>query len=183
MKTLIFYLVLVLMGGVVKAQEITELKETKVGFAPFSSEMTRSGNNFTFNVKENYVGEFQQDPVLFLENNLNVEKLLSEIEGKGIHSYNVTLTSSRGILQADFNAEGKLVKTSSRFKNILLPKELRHQLYRDHKGWAMVKNVHIARGSMGEINKEFYRVKLQNGKQRKNVTLEAPLRAIAVAGN
>ncbi len=183
MKTLVFYLVLMLLGGIANAQEITELKETKLEFAPFSSEVKRSGNNFTFKVREKYVGEFEKDPLLFLDNNFNVKQLLHEVKDEGIQIYGVTLNSSRGSLEAEFSSNGELVKSTSKFKNILLPGELRHQLYRDHKGWTMVKNVHVTRGKMGVAQKEFYRIKLENGKQRKNVTFEAPENVVAVAEN
>ncbi len=182
MKTLIFSLVLMLIGSMVQAQDITELKETRVGFAPFSSDMTRNGDDFTFKVRENYVGEFEKDPLLFLDSHLDMKKFIAIVDKKDLQSYNVTLTSSRGNLDADFNKKGELIKSTSRFKNILLPEELRHQLYRDHKGWAMVKNVHITRGSRGEIEKEIYRIKLENGKQRKKVTFEAPAKDTEVAG-
>lgn len=183
MKTLIFYLVLMLLTGITNAQEITELKEARVNFAPFSSEVVRSGDNFTFKVSETFAGEFEEDPLLFLHKNFKVNNLLSEIRENNFKYIYVTLISSKGNLEADFNNKGELVRTSSRFKNVVLPRNLIHELYRDHKGWAMVKNVHITRGREGMVDEEIYKIKLKNGKERKNIILEAPMRNREVAGN
>lgn len=183
MKTLIFYLVLVLFATVANAQEITELKEAEVNFSPVSSEVIRSGNNFSFFVKENYVGEFESDPLLFVQTHFNIKDIISKIEGQRSQIYFVTFKSKRGSVSADFNSEGELVKSASRFKNIALPPELRHQLYEDHKGWVMVKNIHITRGKDGVVNQDIYKVKLVNGKERKNIVFEAPVRSVALAAN
>ncbi|MHA6281071.1 hypothetical protein ACXYMT_12900 [Salinimicrobium sp. CAU 1759] len=180
MKTLIFYLVL-LVFGTGHAQQITELKEAKVGFAPLSSEVKKSGNSFSFNVKESYAGEFEKDPLAFMDAYFDIENFINALSHEDYDSYEVSFVSRKGILKADFNAEGDLVRSSSRFKNIVLPEKLRSQLYRDHKGWAMTKNVHITRGNAGILNKSYYKIKLENGKDRKRITLEAPLGGTEVA--
>ena len=180
MKTLIFYFVL-LVFGTGHAQEFTELKEAKVGFAPLSSEVKQSGNSFSFNVKESYYGEFEKDPLAFMDAYFDIGNFIAEVGNEDYDSYEVSFVSRKGILKADFNSEGDLVRSSSRFKNIRLPAKLSSQLYRDHKGWAMTKNVHITRGSGGVLNKSYYKIKLENGKDRKRITLEAPLGGTEVA--
>lgn len=180
MKTLIFYLVL-LVFGTGHAQEFTELKEAKVGFAPLSSEVKQSGNKFSFNVKESYSGEFEKDPLGFMEAYFDIENFIDAVSHDNYDSYEVSFVSRKGILKADFNSEGELVRSSSRFKNILLPEKLRSQLYRDHKGWAMTKNVHVTRGNGGILSKNYYKIKLENGKDRRRITLEAPLGGTEVA--
>jgi hypothetical protein len=96
-------------------------------------------------------------------------------------SYDVSFVSKKGILKAIFDRDGKLVRSSSRFKNIRLPEKLRSQLYRDHKGWAMTKNIHITRGSKEILGKNYYKVKLENGNDRKKVIFEAPVKETEVA--
>lgn len=181
MKTLIFSLVLMLFAGLTKAQEITELKEARV-VAPLSSEVNRTGNEFSYKVKETSVKEFEKDPLLFMNSHFNVKDLISQDDGEG-ESYFVTFKSSKGNLQAKFNSEGDLVRSKSTFKNIVLPRELIHQLYKDHKGWAMVKNVHVTKGNDGIVNRDFYKIRLENGRAHKNVIFEAPMRGLEVAGN
>ena len=182
MKTLIFSLVM-LLAGTIQAQEFTELKEAKVGFAPLSSNVEREGNSFTFRINEGYKGEFEKDPLAFMEANFDIQNFISQVKHEEYDSYEVSFVSGKGILKADFNKDGDLVKSSSRFKNIVLPEKLRDQLYRDHKGWAMTKNIHITAGRDGIVNKDYYKIKLENGKDRKRITLQAPLGGSEVASN
>ncbi len=172
MKTLIFYLVLVIWAGVSQAQEITELKEAKVGFAPLSSEVIRDGNNYSFNVKETYTGEFEANPLAFMEAYFDIHNFIAAVEDEKFDGYQVTFRSEKGQLRADFDKHGNLGATSERFKNIILPARLREQLYRDHKGWEIVKNIRVARGDNGLVNKEFYRIKLRNGDQRRTIKID-----------
>lgn len=172
MKTLIICLVLVLAAGVSRAQKITELKEAKVGFAPLSSEVVRDGNSYAFNVKESYVGEFEANPIAFMEAYFDIQNFIDEVKHENYDSYQVTFSSKKGQLKADFDKEGNLGATSERFKNILLPAGLREQLYRDHEGWAMVKNVRVSRGENGLIDKEVYRIKLKNGTKSKTLKID-----------
>lgn len=185
MKKLIFYFVLTLFAGMTYAQEITELGEARVGFAPLSSDVSVDGENFSYTVNESYAGEFEKDPLLFMTNNFDVRNFIAEVKGKNTEPFLVTFRSSRGSLMADFNSDGEVVKSYARFKNVLLPKNLRHQLYRDHQGWKMVKNLHLTLGRDGMVNQEIYKIKLAkiNGKERKTVIMEAPLKGWEVAGN
>jgi hypothetical protein len=182
MKTVIFYLVLLVIGTS-HAQEFTELKEAKVGFAPMTSSVERNGNSFSFNVIEAVVGEFEEDPLAFMENHFSIHDFISELKPKQYDKYEVSFVSQKGILKADFDKNGKLVRTNSRFKNTLLPHNLRNDLYRDHKGWAMTKNVRITRSENGDVSKDYYKIKLENGKDRKRIVLEVPLRVTDVASN
>lgn len=172
MKTLFIYLVLVIWAGVSQAQEITELKEAKVGFAPLSSEVIRDGNQFSFIVKESYAGDFEANPLAFMEANFDIHNFITVLKGEKFDSFQVTFSSKKGHLLADFDKHGNLGTTSERFKNIFLPASLREQLYKDHKGWKMVKNVRVTRGENGMVDKEFYRITLRNGDQRKTLKID-----------
>lgn len=173
MKTLSIYLVLAICGGLLQAQEITELKEAKVGFSPLSSEVVRNGDHFTFKVNENYAEEFEADPIAFLNKYFNIANFISSVEEENYDSYYVAIKSSNGRLKADYDKDGNLRKTSERFENIVLPNALRHQLYRDHKGWAMVKNIHVTKAKDGIVKRDFYRVKMQLGDRSKSFKIDA----------
>ncbi|MCC8361188.1 hypothetical protein [Salinimicrobium sediminilitoris] len=182
MKTVIFYLVLLVLGTS-HAQEFTELKEANVGFAPMASSVERNGNSFSFNVKEAVVGEFEKDPLAFMENYFSIEDFISELKPEQYDRYEVSFVSQKGQLIADFDKNGKLVQTNSRFKNTLLPHNLRNDLYRDHKGWAMTKNIRITRGKNGDVSKDYYKINLENGKDRKKIVLQAPVSVTDIASN
>lgn len=183
MKTLIFYLVLMLCAGFTNAQEITELKEARVGFAPLTAEVTRSGDDFSYKVTETYAGEFEKDPLLFMENHFDIKNFIAEVKGKDYHTYVVTFRSSKGNLQTNFNRNGELVRSNSKFKNTVLPRNLRHQLYNDHKGWEMIGNIHITNGKNGVVDQNIFKVRLKNGKARKNVIFDTSMSGIAIVGN
>lgn len=173
MRTLFIYLVLVVWAGVSQAQEITELKEAKVGFAPLSSEVTKDGDSYSFKVNEAYQGEFENDALGFMNAYFDIDNFIAEVKDEKYDSYQVSFNSKKGHLIADFDKHGNLGATSERFRNILLPADLRERIYKDHQGWTMVKNVHLTQGKSGVLNKNIYRIKLENGKSRKVVKIDA----------
>lgn len=173
MRTLVIYLVLVIWAGVMQAQEITELKEAKVGFAPLSSEVTQDGDSYSFKVNEAYAGEFENDAIGFMNAYFDIDNFIASVEDKDYIAYQVSFVSKKGQLVADFDDEGKLKQTSQRFKNILLPADLREELYRDHPGWTMIKNVRTGHGKNGLLEKDMYRIKLKNGNSRKTIKIDA----------
>ena len=168
MKTLIIYLAFFVWTGALYAQ--IELEETKVGFAPLSSEIVEDGNSYSFTIRETYQGEFEARPMAFMKENFSMKEFIAVVDKEGKYDgYQVSFRSDKGALQADFDADGNLLSSSERFKNVVLPRDLQKQLYNDHKGWTMVKNIRVTRGNNGGINKTVYRIKLENGAQKKNV--------------
>ena len=169
MKTLIFSIVLVLCAGFSQAQ-IIQLEETRVSYSPVS---LYNGNQYSVTVLEDYVGEFEKDPLAFMKNNFDIEEFISQVQNEDYEYFLVSFRSRKGELEAKFDKVGDLLNTNLKFTNILLPREINHQLYRDHKGWAMVKNVHIARTSKGDVKKDLYRITLKKGNQKKNLKIDA----------
>lgn len=170
MKTLIFSFLLVLCAGFSQAQ-INELEEARISFGP--EYLNYDNNHYRLDVLESYVGEFEKDPLAFMKNNFDIREFISQVQNEDIESYLVSFRSRKGELRAEFDKAGTLLTTNSKFKNILLPRDICHQLYRDHKGWAMVKNVHIARSRNGMVKKDLYRITLKNGKEKKNLKIDA----------
>lgn len=173
MKTLFIYFALVFWAGAIQAQEITELKEAKVGFAPLSSDVQRDGDSYTFHVNESYMGEFERDPLAFLESYFDIDNFIEEVKDEGYDAYEVSLVSGNGYLKADYDKDGNLKETSEKFKDVVLPQALRETLYRDHKGWEMVKNVHITTGRDGLVDRDFYRIKLKNDNRSMTLKIDA----------
>lgn len=169
MKTLIISIALVLVAGISQAQ-IIELEEARVSFSPVS---LIDENSFSVTVRENYTGEFEKDPLAFMKNNFDIREFISQLQGKDYESYLVSFRSRKGELQAEFDKVGNLLSTNQRFENIALPLDICHQLYREHKGWTMVKNVHIASSKKDVVNKDLYRITMRNGKEKKNLKIDA----------
>lgn len=171
MKNLFIILAFFVGSAIASAQEVTELKEAKVGFSPMGSELQQEGNTFTFAVKELFKGEFEKDPIAFMNQNVDMAKFLELVKDQSYGHYQLKFKSSNGSLHADFDRNGKLGATTERFENIALPRHLMAQLLREHQGWKMVKNVHITRGQDGQVAKEFYKIKLENGKKSKKIKI------------
>ncbi|MDT0646283.1 hypothetical protein RM545_06240 [Zunongwangia sp. F260] len=172
MKASIFSLVLLMWVVPANSQETVELSETTVSYAPYSSNLTNSGNVYSFSINEIYSGEFESNPLTFMKKNFDINRFILELKDKNLDACQVSFVSGKGMLKVDFNKEGKMVKMYQRFRNIKLPNDLSHEIYRDYKGWNIVKNIHVARGRDGRIDKEFYRLKLENGNKTKNVRID-----------
>lgn len=171
MKTLVSFIVLALSVAVTNAQGVVELDEARVDYTLFE-EMSRRGNNFTVNIRENYPGEFLKDPVAFLEKNFDINEFVAFTQDHNYDSYHITLKNRKGVLKADYDRHGKLGKTSYKFKNVYLPYALTQQIYLDNKGWSLVKTVHIGKGNNGKIEKSFYRLTMKNGKEKKRLKID-----------
>ena len=182
MKTLIFSLLLIAVTTFSQAQEITELEEAKVGFAPLDAEITREGDSFTYKVNEDYAGAFSKDAIGFMKANFDIKNFIAEY-GEDYDSYLVTFTSSKGYLSADFDEEGNLVKTYQKFKDIVLPLDLRREVYMANKGWTMTGNKYVASGNGDLVEKEFYKVKLENGNQKRTMKIDPRASRTSVASN
>jgi hypothetical protein len=174
MKTLAISLVLVLAAAISQAQGIIELNETRVDYSPLFSEMTQNGNTYIMKVRENHSREFEKDPITFLRKNFNAPKFISLVNNMDYDSYQVNFRSNKGDLYAEYDRNGNLGIISHRFKNVAMPYPLMQQLYIDNKGWSVVKNVHIAYGKKGKIDRSFYKVTLKNGKQERKLKIDAP---------
>ncbi|CAL65716.1 hypothetical protein [Christiangramia forsetii] len=173
MRTLIFSLLLVAVTVVGHAQEqkITQLEEAKVGFAPLDAKITQIGDSFSYKVEEAYAGEFTKDAIGFMKANFDINNFITEFEGDKYTSYLVTFRSKKGHLSANFNQEGELVKTYQKFKDIVLPLDVRREVYMTNKGWTMTSNKYIASGRGDLVEKEVYKIKLDNGNQKRSIKL------------
>ncbi|MFV8226562.1 hypothetical protein [Christiangramia aquimixticola] len=171
MKTLFFSLLLIAVTAIGHTQEI-ELEEAKVGFTPMEAKITRDGDNFTFNIKESYTGEFEKDALGFMQANFDILGFIQETQNEDYDSYLVTFRSGKGYLTADFDKEGNLVKTSQKFENIILPLDVRREVYQANQGWTMTANKYAASGRANLLEKEVYKIKLVNNNQKRTVKLD-----------
>ena len=179
MKNVIIYSLLLFWVVSVKAQEVTQLEETKVTFEPFVTDVVSNLDNYSFIIEENYAGEFGKNPINFMKENFNIKGFISYLDGQEstdlqkshYESYQVTFSSNKGYLNAKFSKDGELEETAQNFKNIALPLNVRRELYTSYKGWNMVKNTYTASGKSDQIDKELYRIKIKNGNRSQIVKI------------
>jgi hypothetical protein len=168
MKTLIVLLLLVGFISTSQAQQITELEETKVKFAPKAVKISSNLDNYNFVVEESFAGEFIKNPIEFMKENFDIKAFITSIDND---EFLVTFKSSKGYLEANYDKDGTLVKTSQRFNDIVLPLKVRRALYKNNKGWTMVQNKYMASGKGERIDREVYKIKLVNGNKKQNIKI------------
>jgi hypothetical protein len=180
MKNLFIYSLLLFWVVSFNAQEVTQLEETNVTFLPYVTNIdSYNDNSFLVKVEENYAGEFSKNPIKFMKENFDIHSLISfldehsnsGIQKRDYESYQVTFSTNKGDLVAKFSNDGELEETSQSFKNILVPLNVRRDLYANYKGWYMVKNSYTASGKSDQIDKELYRIKLKNGNRSQIVKI------------
>ena len=183
MKTLIISAIFCLSVTILSAQEILELDETQLTYAPYSASISQNEDSFTYKVSERFNGQFAEDPIAFMNAHFDIQKVIEASEDKNYDSYLVTFKSDNGYLKADFDGEGELLETRQNFKNVILPLDLRIDMHSTYKGWTLVKTKYNAKTKGDLLVKAFYRVKLENGKQRQNLKIDARNQGIGVAVN
>lgn len=172
MKTLIILLLLGTIGNA-QAQKVTQLKEARVYFPKI--ELSSNLNNLEVMVKEDYAGQFSENPIKFMETNFNIQDIIGSLESGDYDQIDVTFKSRKGFLLASFDTKGELLKTTQRFNDIALPNELCRELYQNYKGYTIVKNKYVASGLGNTINKHHYLVTLKNGNDKQRVKLVPPI--------
>lgn len=181
MKKVFFCAALLVSSFVMKAQQI-QLEEAKVLFTPqvIMVKGDHRSSTYEVKVKEASTGNFHRDPIAFMRRNLDMNHLMGEFEENN-ELFSVTFKSKKGRLVANFNEKGELLNTSQKFRNIILPRDLREDLYRNYKGWTMVSNKYEAKGSSTSVEKQEYHVKLKKGKLTKNISLKKEDQEYALA--
>ncbi len=172
MRTLIVLLLLVGFISTSQAQQITELEEAKVNFALNPIKISSNLEEYTFIVEESFAGEFIKNPIAFMKENFDIKAFITSIDNDKYDEFLVTFKSSKGYLEANYDKDGTLVETSQRFKDIVLPLNVRRELYKNNIGWTMVQNKYMASGKSDRIDKEVYKIKLENGKKSLNVKID-----------
>lgn len=177
MKNLVLCLMLLLFGSVAQAQ-IIELEEAKVDYFPNLEK--GADNSFSYMVMEINAGEFAADAIGFMNRHFDINAFIEEIGDSDYDTYELTFKNSQGYLKAEFDDKGRLRETRQEFKDVLVPANVRTELYKNYKGWTMVKNKYSAKGNGGLIDKEEYKIRLQNGD--KNQTIKIDPRSIGSTG-
>lgn len=172
MKTLVVFIALAFSAAMVNAQKVIKLEEANIVAAP-TYEMAGNENRFTVNIKEKFTGEFELDPMAFLERNFDIRHFMAYSKGQDYDSYQVDFVSRKGKLEAQYNKDGELVRSYFKFKDVLLPYAIIQQTYLDNQGWSMVKNSFQGKEIAGKSKKSHYLLTMEKGKERKQIKIDA----------
>lgn len=179
MKTLAFYsLLMCLLNFNVQGQgpEEPTMENSKSPFDLNSEKESlefreKNPNEWSFTIKEKYVGEFIDNPADFVVQNFKIEDFLSSLNQLDHEFYDVNFKCKKGYLEARYSRSGELVEIFQKFEDVALPRELMHQLYRDYKGWKMITNKSVATFKEDGSNRTIYRIQLRNGDRKKLVKI------------
>ena len=172
MKKLILSLLCFSIVGMVYSQGIIKLDELRMEFNPKSLELDESSNSLTFNVSEDYVGQFHANPLKYARENFSIEDFIEANQDKSYDKYIVSFITNKGKLKINYNKDGDVISSSQRFTDINLPNRTIVKVLKANEGYRIVGTKHLAFTKSGwAIDKEFYRVKLENGKSKKNVKM------------
>lgn len=179
MKTLLS-LFLVFCVGAVQAQKVIKLDPATVTYTSPKVLISSNMDNLKFEVKEDFSNHFMSNPIKFVETNFDVKSLgLENYEG-----VTVSFITKKGHLNASFDKNGELVRTTQRFEQIPIPMAVWNEIYKENVGWTMVSNLYTASGKGNKINKELYKVKLANGNEIKRIKfVPKPVTAGKIASN
>lgn len=154
------------------AQEVIQLDEARLTVPLEDITVDSELGTIRCVVSEAYTGEFSSNPIRFMKEKFDFREFLSAVDNKDeFDEYLVTFKSTKGFLEAVYTNEGELVQTLQIFKDIFLPPAVRNQVYLENKGWTLVGTKYVASGKSDRIDREIYRVKLENGNKKKTVKI------------
>ncbi len=183
MKTLIFSITFILTAVALSAQEVTVLDETRLFYAPINTVIAQDGDSYVYKVNDSKGRQFAEDPIGFMKDNFDIQTFINHTADKNYDAYLVTFISTNGSLEADFNKKGELLETRQNFKNVALPASIRNDVYNDYQGWTLTKAKYTARTKGEILANATYKIRLENGKDKQNLKIDAKNNGIGVALN
>ncbi len=172
MKTLVVILILMSFSLVGQAQGVTELEETKIGFSAINLTETDNLDEYRYEVNVGFAKKFLKNPIGFMESYFDIDSFIDQVEGKDYDTYLVRFATDKGFLEARYSKEGELNRTRQIFEDFPLPLAVRNELWRQTKGWSMVKNTYTAKGKRNLVDKELYRIKVVKDNKSKIIKID-----------
>ncbi|MBZ9632276.1 hypothetical protein LB465_15950 [Salegentibacter sp. LM13S] len=182
MRKLILSLLCIAFVRMAYSQGVIKLDELKMEYNPKSLEIDESSNSLTFKVSEDYIGQFHSNPMRYAKENFSIMDFIEANRDKEYSTYVVSFITNKGNLKVNYNNKGEIISSSQKFTDINLPYNSLISVLKANEGYSIVGTKHLAFSrSGGEINKEFYKVKLENGNKSKTVKMNINRDASGVA--
>ena len=99
-------------------------------------------------------------------------KSLDEFDGRK-EIYKVKFIGTKGFLIADYDWNGKIVKTSERYKNINLPKDLIKSVLNQYPESQFLKVAYNVEYGAQENIEKIYRIKIMNDGKKRNLKISS----------
>lgn len=180
MKKLI--LSLLFLGFTATAQTQIVLDEARVDYSPVSMKLDAGTNTLVIKMKEDFVGEFQNDPLAFVKKKFNSSQFIQENRNTDFDFYTVKFRTSNGHLTARYDKEGELVSSYQIFKNVIIPDEAKLQILQKYRGCSFLKSSYAATSKGWDLKKEHYRVKIKDGDNVHRIKINKNAQGVRIAG-
>lgn len=86
-------------------------------------------------------------------------------------SYRVKFYTNGGRIVADYDANGKIIETVERFKNVRLPNSILIVVHKQYPGWTIVEDVYTVDYYDGIAESE-YKIKLKNKDKKMTIRID-----------
>lgn len=180
MKKLI--LSLLFLGFTATAQTQIVLDEARVDYSPVSMKIDAGTNSLVIKLKEDFVGEFHNDPLAFVKNKFNSNQFIQENRNTNFDFYTVKFKSSNGHLTAHYNKRGELVSSYQIFKNVIIPDDAKLQILQKYRGCSFLKSSYAATSKGWDLKKEHYRVQIKDGDKVRRIKINKDAQGVRIAG-
>lgn len=92
---------------------------------------------------------------------------------EGYETYLVLMEIEKGSLSATYNEKGKLMSVVENYKNIKLPSQVIYSVYKKYPGWKIINDKYLYSQKAGDVIKKQYNLKIQKGKEKRNLVVNA----------
>lgn len=154
------------------AQKVIRLDELKMTYSPAALEVSPNTNSISFIIPEAYDGEFTENPLLFVYQKFDISEFIEANKKSNFDSYQVSFKSPKGYLNAEFDKHGNMRRASQLFKDVKIPTYTVAEVLKANEGWNIVGNKHVAFSKEWNIEKEYYKIKLEKGNKKKVVRID-----------
>lgn len=95
-----------------------------------------------------------------------------EMFDKSFEAYEVIFRKSDGTIIATYDKSGKIIQSTERFENVVLPEKVRTSILKEYPGWQIQKDVYLVSYFAGREGKRTFKVQIQNGNKRKHLKID-----------
>ena len=158
------------------------LGESVVDYKKSSMKIDPATQTLVIKIPEKKLGEFGKDPLTFMKNNFEIEQLLSDNANEDYTKYQVNFITKNGKLIAIYNNDGELISSKQRFKNMRLPYDVQLEVAKLYNGATILGTKSFAHSRGWEIEKEYYKIKLNYGDKTRRIRIHRDNNQLSIAG-
>ncbi|MBT8265214.1 MAG: hypothetical protein KJO41_07475 [Bacteroidia bacterium] len=96
-----------------------------------------------------------------------------EIFDNSFEAYEVIFRKNEGSIIATYDKNGKIIQSTERFENVVLPASVRNKILTEYPGWAIQKDVYLVSYFEGRESTKTFKVQIKNGSKRKNLKIDS----------